>query len=510
MDLSPRLIVWHLKKTYPQTDASTRLTTSPCLKYGVCHRPDAPFTGNLVWIAPEILPDFLQNPLHSLLIVTEPADSALLKETPNLCLVPGADPEALAETVTQIFRKYEEWNQALFESRMMNGSIQNLLNLTGSIISNPSIVISMDFTIIASRNSPFGELATPVLGSTENTADLIMALKQDPAYAEAFHRIGYFYYPGNGIAGPSLCVNIRKFDRTLYRLLVTPGEIPLDDTFGFILEYLARVISHAMSTNIVDSHDARRQLRQIFRAVLTDSSADYVEISRQLTACGWLSSHYYLCLFLKTEQMDYKNLTHRSICSYIENMVPASCAVTHKGNIVAYINLDLCHLSESEIEQKLAGFIRDSFLTAGYSRKMLGHFNFHRQYVQASLSMGVGSRKHPHQWIHHFNDIALTYLLEQTTKKLPAYMVCHEKLLTLKYESEKNQSQLFQTLRCYLENQQSATKTANALFIHRSTLLYRLDRIQHILKSDLSDPDELLYLLLSFRLIDMEEEREQE
>ena len=80
-------------------------------------------------------------------------------------------PEALAETVTQIFRKYEEWNQALFESRMMNGSIQNLLDLTGSIISNPSIVISMDFTIIASRNSPFGELATPVLGSTENTAD---------------------------------------------------------------------------------------------------------------------------------------------------------------------------------------------------------------------------------------------------------------------------------------------------------------------------------------------------
>ena len=86
-------------------------------------------------------------------------------------------------------------------------------------------------------------------------------------------------------------------------------------------------------------------------------------------------------------------------------------------------------------------------------------------------------------------------------------MICHEKLLSLKYESENGSSQLYQTLRCYLENHQNASRTAAQLFIHRSTLLYRLERISRFLKSDLSDPDELLYLLLSFRLIDMEENK---
>lgn len=199
-------------------------------------------------------------------------------------------------------------------------------------------------------------------------------------------------------------------------------------------------------------------------------------------------------------------LTHRAIISYIENIIPASCAVEHKGDIVVYVNLDLCRYNEEEIGQKPAGFIRDSFLNAGYSRRMPGHFNFHRQYVQASLALQVGSRRFPHRWIHHFNDIALAYLLESTTKKLPAYMVCHEKLLNLKYESENSQSQLYRTLRCYLENQQSVSRTARALYIHRSTLLYRLDKITRFLKSDLSDPDELLYLMLSFRLIEMEEQ----
>ena len=56
-----------------------------------------------------------------------------------------------------------------------------------------------------------------------------------------------------------------------------------------------------------------------------------------------------------------------------------------------------------------------------------------------------------------------------------------------------------------LKINQSATKTAAALYIHRSTLLYRIEKIEAALKSDLTDPDELLYLMLSFYLMDQEE-----
>lgn len=165
----------------------------------------------------------------------------------------------------------------------------------------------------------------------------------------------------------------------------------------------------------------------------------------------------------------------------------------------------MCDFTLDEISQKLAGFIRDSLLIAGYSRVMLGHFNFQRQYVQASISIQTGSRKNPTSWIHHFNDVALPYILEQITGKLPAYMICHEKLLQLKYQDESAGSQLYETLRVYLQNNQSATKTAAALYIHRSTLLYRIEKIEAALKSDLTDPDELLYLMLSFYLMDQEE-----
>ena len=84
-------------------------------------------------------------------------------------------------------------------------------------------------------------------------------------------------------------------------------------------------------------------------------------------------------------------------------------------------------------------------------------------------------------------------------------MIYNEKHLHLTYQDSSTGTQLNETLRVYLQNHQSATKTAAALYIHRSTLLYRIEKIEAALKSDLTDPDELLYLMLSFYLMDQEE-----
>ena len=143
---------------------------------------------------------------------------------------------------------------------------------------------------------------------------------------------------------------------------------------------------------------------------------------------------------IQTGLIDQKNLTLNAICNYLENTIPASCATEYKGNAVLFINLDLCTLTIHEISDKIEGFIKSSMLSAGYSRKMLGHFNFHRQYTQASVTLQVGKRKNPAESIHYFDSIALPYILEQATKKLPAYMVCHEKLLSMKYKDEAKQS----------------------------------------------------------------------
>ena len=395
-----------------------------------------------------------------------------------MCIIPEDIPVNIVfNRIQDIFILYDQWNQSLMDSRLRNASIQELLDLTASVIPNPIMLIGMDFTIIASRDWNLSDLSNSVLGSTENSWAIVDSLKQDPHYEEAFCKTGYFYYPGNGLTAPSLCVNISNNDKAVYRLMFSEGEVPLDDTFGFVLEYLSQMVSHALSTGIMHNRDKSFPLH-----------------------------HMYQCILIQTGLIDQKNLTLNAICNYLENTIPATCATEHKGNAVLFINLDLCTLTIHEISDKIEGFIKSSMLSAGYSRKMLGHFNFHRQYTQASVTLQVGKRKNPAESIHYFDSIALPYILEQATKKLPAYMVCHEKLLSMKYKDEAKQSHLYETLRCFLEHNQNISHTASALFIHRSTLLYRLDKIKAFLDSDHTDRNEILYLLLSFHLMDMEEE----
>ena len=508
MTLSALLLAHYLKKRYDVVLSET-FSPDPILRYPLTNPGPENELSSIVYICdtPEFyLPDYLLK--RSMLIFTCPVEAEFTLGRPNICVIPqDVTAGEIFLYVQEIFDMFNTWDEALVQSRLNNKAIQNLLDITyDRIISNPITLMGMDFTVIATRGTSYGDLRNSVLGTNETTFDLVNALKNDPSYGAAAQKEGFFYYAGNNNAPAQLCVNIKRSQKTAFRLAITAGEVPLDATFGFVLEHLARYISHALSTNTVVNRDSAHSMHQIFHNILNDPSADYVQVSQQLSNLGWHSSHTYQCILVEAGILDTKNLTLRSICSYIENTVPSSCAIEYRGNAVVFINGDLCVLSESEVSQRLAGLIRDSMLNAGYSRKLLGHFNFHRMYVQASLSLSVGRRKNPSRWIHHFNDVALTYMLEQTTRRLPAYMLAHERLLMLKNMADSGNSPLYNTLRVYLENHLNLTKTSEDLFIHRSTLLYRLDKIHSIMRTDFSNPEELLYLMLSFRILDQEKD----
>ena len=56
-----------------------------------------------------------------------------------------------------------------------------------------------------------------------------------------------------------------------------------------------------------------------------------------------------------------------------------------------------------------------------------------------------------------------------------------------------------ETLRIYLQNNESIAATAKELALHRSSLIDRLERIRQLLGLDLSDPDVRLLLQVILR-----------
>jgi hypothetical protein len=415
----------------------------------------------------------------------------------------GSGAAGVLNDLQRIFDRCEEWNSLVVQMLAENAGIGKILNATYEFLGNPLMVMGLDFSLLAQA----GEEQLPERGRLFTpdgiNIEMMNALLQDKSYQKLAEERETVIFPAYISGCRSMNCNLYVEGQPLYRLVMSECSRPLTGGDVCILETLAAHLEYLLAHESAASMEG--DLEQVFRRIMTEKAADYMQISRRLSALGWGAEHNYLCLVLQITYLNQKQLSTKTICRYIKRQFPDSVSFLYQEEIVAFFDLSRLGLGEEEVSEKLVYFIRDSYLKAGYSRTIQGHMNLRRQYVQARMALDVGSRRRPYVWIHHFNQIVLPYLMEQATRRLPGTMLCHEGLLKLCELDDKNHTDYVQTLKVYLEQHMSATQAARALFIHRSTFLYRLDRIREILQSDLEDADEIFYLELSLRLLEQEE-----
>lgn len=101
-----------------------------------------------------------------------------------------------------------------------------------------------------------------------------------------------------------------------------------------------------------------------------------------------------------------------------------------------------------------------------------------------------------------FRDETLSYMVSNCTAELPPETILPEDLIHLARLDAQKGSEYIKTLDTYLKHEMNVSKTADALFIHRSSLTKRLEKIEGLLYHDLKDPDDRLLLRLSLKILE--------
>lgn len=413
----------------------------------------------------------------------------------------------LVNHIQEIFDAAEEWENKIHDLMVLHAGLERILQVTTEFIKNPLMVMSLDFTSVVEAGSEYLPPRAQLYTEAGLNMEYVNALLQSDVSRNMENHQGYVMFPANVSGCRSLNCNLFVEDKATHRLVMTECREKITEAVFCVLDVLIEKVEYLLAHE-TQEEETDRDLEPIFVRVLSDRTADYLQISRQLGELGWSGTHEYMCLLLQITYVNQQNLSTKAICRYIRKQFPDSVSFLYQEEIVTFFNLTKLKMNQERVAGLLIYFIRDTYLKAGYSRVMEGHMNLRRQYIQAKAALDVGSRKKPYLWIHYFNQVALTYILEQSTRRLPGTMICHEGLLELKRQDEESQTQYTETLKAYLEQHLSATQAARELFIHRSTFLYRLDRIKEILQSDIDDPEEIFYLELSLRLLEQEEEKE--
>lgn len=241
-----------------------------------------------------------------------------------------------------------------------------------------------------------------------------------------------------------------------------------------------------------------RPYEQFFEDVLSHTITDTISLQRGLDASGWKMDDSYLCIRLVNDQRKIGYLSIISTCNYIEGKLSDTVAFPYKDGIAILVR----NADQQDYMPQISYIIREGLLKAGVSNMFHDFKDAYYYYRQAELALEYGSNKNPTIWCHHFLDYILDYMLSRGTTELPAHVLCPEGLMYLKVYDSENDTQLYQTLQVFLDNERHATKTAKDLFIHRSTLFYRLDRILEILNLDLENQKNRLYLQMCLHLLE--------
>jgi purine catabolism regulator len=120
-------------------------------------------------------------------------------------------------------------------------------------------------------------------------------------------------------------------------------------------------------------------------------------------------------------------------------------------------------------------------------------------YRQATQAMRLAGRLHADSTVT-FDSMGIYQLLIQLDDEPAAERFSTQIVGPLVAYDKRHRSSLVETIIAYFSHHGNVSQTAEALYIHRNTLSYRLDRIQELTDQDLENPDERLALQLALKL----------
>lgn len=500
MRISMQILADRLRQNYPDCllgDMSEEMN----LKRPLFYQNGTEFKKNKVYIAREadVTESLLSRHGDNLILVVGMAPALSKKSLEGVCFFPDdCNPEELFNTVQRIFDTYDAWDERIQHLALSERTLKTLLDASHRIFHNPIMVSTtegfiIDYSSLMDRMPEFQEIL-------QHNQVTVFEDDSDEAMS------GVRHYQDPVTQKNNLFVDIYDKNRNAYRVILVEATRKLKVYDEYLLFHLAKYIQQMLEKYTVLQSDISYTLDRLLSNILTDENIDSSSLEQRFESFHWKESHTYFCMNIHVSTVDRQNLTVvRFICNRIESLMRGSCAFLLDDRIVVYVNLHHYGNTLKEALEAVNGFLQDSYLKAGISYEFTGLQSLKQYYFQSRIALEEGLKRYPLRWVNRFEDIALDYLMGKCTENLAPKVVCSRAVLTLRDYDSVHKTEYFLTLRTYITCQMNAVKAAKELFIHRSTFLYRMAHIRELVNIDLENPDQLLYLLLTYKLLERED-----
>lgn len=439
-------------------------------------------------------------------IIIGQIDIALFpKDSPIIQITDESSFVEIFGLVQETFEKYKRWDWELQKAMTSEKPLDEILLASMKIFRNPMFIHDANFFILSCPKHSHRMLyweTDPRTGRTMTPMSTINDFKLDTEYLEGLSKTEPVLFSADQRGYRILYVNLWCKGKYEGRILVDEIENAIRPGDFHAMGYLGKMMETCIQQKTLFWLGIEDEMEQFFSDLLSEKIQDKQQILNYLQLLSWQLHDRYLCLQIITEQKDYSLVSSSATLGQIDAQLSSGYAFLYENSIVAIVNLSYGNTTPQKILKELAIILRDGLLKIGVSAEISNFLLLPKAYQQARIALDLGRRSDSMYWYYHFEDYMLEYMIDCAVKDVPVQLLCASALYKLQDYDKENNTELYQTLHVFLRMERSLLKTSTELFIHRSTLSYRLKRIQKLTGIDLDDPLERLRLLLSFYMLE--------
>lgn len=340
---------------------------------------------------------------------------------------------------------------------------------------------------------------------------------------------------------PSNIVNITDYNKFWHRL--TQNDRPLFVDSKAFSPYVKRAVAEIKSENKIEGYialleinkkitETDLQILQMISAVIAVKFTNRTMISRALgnlenefikelfldkipnetmafnqsQSLGWNIRKWFIVFEIRARSGS-KNLSEKlhRLENEIRRMVPFCISSFNDKKSYCIISFD-DKKNLKDIYKELGEIIAREELICSVGNAVDKLILINKSYEQSKRTGEIVDcikKINPKKLFYLYNEIAIYDMMINLNKMKLISGITSNSLSLLKEIDEKGGSEYIITLRNFFDNNQSISDTASAMYLHRNTISYRLNKIRKIIEDDFDNPLVRLHMYISFIIDDI-------